>query len=611
MRLQLTTTCFTAIFISLSFGPKLSAQTSDWVTAHQQRWNAEPEGIVSATYLSHYYTAAGEWNGNPIALWANDSNLWVVEWRLSKIFGYNLASGKRDSDKDFGNFALTGNRSARGAWSDGNTMWVTDEFVDKLFAYDLKTQERLPSLDVDTLKDTGNESPTGLWSDGKIMWIADDGDDKIYAYEFGTWLHLPERDIDTLKAAGNTGVADIWSDGTTMWVAEVGHWTAWGGWSEGKLFAYDLGSGVRLPQRDIDNQTIQSAGVKSPSGIWSNGGTLWVSDRPGHKMFLFDLKSAPMEPAPETESPRDTLHDLRNLGPGGNTRPTQLWSNGNTLWVADNDDSVIYAYDFITRERQLDKDISLLLDSEDRVLSAAGLWSDGENIWILDWHTLRVVAFDLETQQRQPEKDVNALIESNNHHPSGMWSDGEILWVLDSEDAAIYAYDLASAERRSNMDWANLAEHGNSSPRGIWSDGVTVWVGDWKSEKVYAYQWSDRTRTPAKDLNKLVSAGNLSPAGLWSNGQHLWISDLADATIYRYPISSPLPEDPTLPLPSEHNALTIRKRPESASGWVIQFTGVLKSSALLSGPFEIVDGARSPFDIPNEGAQRFFIAEAE
>ena len=581
------------------------AQISDWVTVHQKRRNADPEGQVMATYSKHFYTAAGEWNGNPLALWSNGTSLWIAEWRFSKLFTYELNSGKRDSAKDFKNFVQTGNRSARGAWSDGTTMWVSDDFWDKLFAYDLVTRERLPAFDVTTIAAAGNESPTGVWSNGEVMWIADDGDDKIYAYEFGSWQHLPERDIDTLKAAGNTRLADIWSDGKTMWVAEIGTWTAWGGWTDGRLFAYDLSSRQRVPAKDVENQVLQEAGMKSPNGIWSDQKTLWISDRPGHKVFVFNLNTELAALETEAKPLRNRSRDFRRLGAAGNSRPSHLWSNGNTLWVADNEDPLLYAYDLASQERRPDEDISLSIESDERQLNPAGLWSDGETIWVLDWHTTRAVAFDLESQMRIAERDVNALVESGNHHPSGMWSDGNILWVIDSEDATIYAYDLRSGQRRPNAELSGLSDFGNASPRGIWSDGVTFWIGDWQTEKVYAYRWSDHARVPEKDLGGLIAAGNLSPAGLWSDGQFLWVSDHADSQIYSYPIDTDLGE--------EQLKLSLSIRPSQAlrTGWTIEFSGVLKRASSITGPFEIVEGARSPLEIANEVGGQFFIVEQE
>ena len=46
----------------------------------------------------------------------------------------------------------------------------------------------------------------------------------------GDMTHVPDRDFDTLKAAGNRSPTGIWSNGTTLWVADYGgHIYAYGG----------------------------------------------------------------------------------------------------------------------------------------------------------------------------------------------------------------------------------------------------------------------------------------------------------------------------------------------------------------------------------------------
>ena len=584
------------------------AQNSEWVTVHQNPQNGAPQGQVIASYSgSRFFTDAGDWNGNPVAFWSNGSTLWVTDGFLSRLYAYN-PGGPRDKERDFRDFAQTGNRSARGSWSDGKTMWVTDDFQDKLFAYDLNTRERLPDLDIETIVESGNISPTGVWSNGETMWIADDGDDKIYAYEFGTWRHLPEKDINTLKAAGNTGLADIWSDGTTLWVSEVGTWTTWGGWNDGHIFAYDLSSGERLPAKDFDNQLLRDVGIKSPTAIWSNKSLMWIADRPDHRVFIFNLNRELIASTLPTGLPRDESRDVRSLGAAGNVRPSHLWSDGETLWVADNEAQMIFAYDFETNERLPRKNISFGFEPDERQLNPAGLWSDGETIWVLDWYTTRGVAFDLETHERLPERDINTLIDSGNHHPSGMWSNGDVLWVLDSEDKAIYAYDLPNGQRRISQELAQLNEPGNTSPRGFWSDGTTFWVGDWEKEMIFAYRRTDGERTPEKDIKGLFAAGNLSPAGLWSDGDFLWVSDHADSRIYSYPIAT----DPESEAPNPQDSeLSIHFRTTPTKGLTIEFSGILKSASTVLGPFETVDGAVSPFEIGSDAQAQFYIVEQE
>ncbi|MDE3258583.1 MAG: hypothetical protein OYM47_12170, partial [Gemmatimonadota bacterium] len=139
------------------------------------------------------------------------------------------------------------NSSPRGIWSDGTTIWVADSYEVKIYAYDVSTKARDPARDFNTLDAAGNWNPAGIWSDGTTMWVADvdwrDLDAKIYAYDVSTKARDPAKDFNTLAAAGNERPSGIWSDGTTMWVANS--------WDE-KLYAYDVSTKARAPSRDFD-----------------------------------------------------------------------------------------------------------------------------------------------------------------------------------------------------------------------------------------------------------------------------------------------------------------------------------------------------------------------
>ena len=70
-------------------------------------------------------------------------------------------------------------------------------------------------------------------------------------------------DLDTLRAAGNTEPSGIWSNGTTIWIADV---------STAKLYAYSQAGGARDGDKDI----ALGGAMMAPTGIWSDGATIWV-----------------------------------------------------------------------------------------------------------------------------------------------------------------------------------------------------------------------------------------------------------------------------------------------------------------------------------------------
>ena len=64
--------------------------------------------------------------------------------------------------------------------------------------------------------------------------------------------HIPDKDFDTLKAAGNIAPTGIWSDGKTMWVTDS---------SDDKIYAYD-GLAAASNQATERDQGIQDFSMK-------------------------------------------------------------------------------------------------------------------------------------------------------------------------------------------------------------------------------------------------------------------------------------------------------------------------------------------------------------
>lgn len=105
-----------------------------------------------------------------------------------------------------------------------------------------------------------------------------------------------------------------------------------------------------------------------------------------------------------------------------------------------------------------------------------GIWSDGETLWVAETKRSQVRAYDLDSGDRLSDKDFTTLAAAGNHKPWGIWSDGDTMWVADSSANKIFAYDLYTCERRRALEFNTLAAAGNTSPRGLWSDGTTLWI---------------------------------------------------------------------------------------------------------------------------------------
>ena len=234
----------------------------------------------------------------------------------------------------------------KGIWSDGTTMWVADDVQgmagvednDKIYAYVLATRARDPSKDFNALNASGNDDPEGIWSDGTTMWVADQSDEKLYAYDMTSGSRVPARDFNTLDAAGNDEPTGIWSDGTTMWVADDAHGALFVEDND-KIYAYVLATRARDPSKDFN--TLNASGNDDPEGIWSDGTTMWVADQSDEKLYAYDMTSGSRVPA----------RDFNTLDAAGNDEPTGIWSDGTTMWVADQSDEKLYAYDVTSGNR--------------------------------------------------------------------------------------------------------------------------------------------------------------------------------------------------------------------------------------------------------------------
>ena len=245
----------------------------------------------------------------------------------------------------------------------------------------------------------------------------------------------------------------------------------------------------------------------------------------------------PSGPTPsDSEFEWSVTGDIEELD-SGHDDPTGAWSDGATLWLAENGDGAddaVYAYDLKTGERIEEREFEL----GERNLAPRGVWSDRTVIWISDSGQEKLFAHDLDSGERLPERDL-ALAE-RNRDARGIWSDGETMWVLDGRDDALFAYDLASSDLRAE----HALDSANDDPRGLFFDGVTFWVSDHGEKRLFAYRLEagedgehelERNRDEEFGQSReLTKASNNSPRGIWSDGDVMYVADASDGRVYSY-----------------------------------------------------------------------------
>ena len=251
----------------------------------------------------------------------------------------------------------------------------------------------------------------------------------------------------------------------------------------------------------------------------------------------------PSGPTPSTVDFEWTVkHDIEELD-AGHDKPSGMWSDGATLWLAHNGDGAddaVYAYDLESGERVEDREFEL----DDANVAPRGVWSDRTTIWISDSGKDKLFAHDLASGEHLPDSDL--ALHPDNDDPRGIWSDRTTMWVLDDRDDALFGYDLASGELL-----AEYALHDdNDDPAGIWSDGVSVWVSNHDPKRLFAYRLpmldgeageqpsehatGDLERVRDEEFDKLSRAGNNSPRGIWSDGDVMYVADANDGKVYTY-----------------------------------------------------------------------------
>ena len=98
------------------------------------------------------------------------------------------------------------------------------------------------------------------------------------------------------------------------------------------LFAYDLESGRLTAEYPLDKLN------NSPRGIWSDRFTIWVSDDGANRIFAYRIESETLNRYEDQEFP------FRSLLKAGNGEARGIWSDGDVIFVADEQDDYVYTY---------------------------------------------------------------------------------------------------------------------------------------------------------------------------------------------------------------------------------------------------------------------------
>ncbi len=499
-------------------------------------------------------------NTDPKGIWSDGETMWVLDNEDRMLYAYNLENGARDEEKDFGAFGDEDD-DYYGVWSDGRTVWISNSNGGVVEAYDFSSGEEKPELKYNALEPSGQDHTAGIWSDGVTMWVADPNRKFIFAYDAPKSELNQAKGFRRLIAAGNTSPRDIWSDGETMWVADS---------EDGKVYSYNMpvsnnaelrtliAGGRVLPGFEPDTHSY-SRGVPSrvnqvavqgvprqhfasvsftPEDSDTNLGgyqveletganvvTITVLAQDGVTTENYTVSINREDPAPfgwKTFDDFDTLYTAGNRSPGG------LASDGSTMWIADEVDLKLYAYDLVKQARNPDLDVTLDPAQD----SPGGMWLDGATILVYDVRDRKLYAYSSETGDRDESKDLD-WPEVGFSIYYGVWSDGDTLW-FSQKSGGLVAYDLGTGTRAEHKDFDALEGTEGINARGIWSDGAIMWVVDKAHDKIRALNMLTGEPEPDKDFQTIRNGDLGGTFGLWSDGETMWVSDSVANKVYSY-----------------------------------------------------------------------------
>ena len=265
--------------------------------------------------------------------------------------------------------------------------------------------------------------------------------------------------------------------------------------------------------------------------------------------YDFEVSTDPNFPTENTDSAtfsnRPDHLDLELAS--GNQNPRGMWSDGTTLWIANDeegDNNRIYAYALPAGTYLPEKTFTLSALSH---TAPGGVHGRGTTLWVTDTKTDRIIAYSIadddtysnHLQGQSFDTDPSEKLSSLTM-PHGITSNDEktTMWAVSYTDESLLAYDFRESTtlgtRESSKDCDLYTNY--SSPAGAWhGNDDTIYVVDRLEKHIFAYDQDAegcQDRRPLREI-RLVGA-NAAPWGIWSDGDTMYAVDDEDDWIYAH-----------------------------------------------------------------------------
>ena len=297
-------------------------------------------------------------NTSPVGVWSNGETVWVIE-PFKGLFAYKLINGSRDAEKD-GDLGRTG-LDWQGMWSDGETLFVLfraeASVEDEAGLHSANTpplsgdSAALESLEVEVMEADGTEKivlqPPFAPDVSSYQAVVDEGVTQVMLSAMPV---ATGSVVDYLYEDGSTAssTVDLDKTGRTVVKARV---TPAGGIGA-RTYTLEISQDSTAEWGHRGSQDFNTLASSSHRGLWAGKDTLYAAAS-GNTIYAFDRETK------ERDENKDITLDAANRHTRG------IWSNGTTIWAADNADDILYAYTLSTGARDPDKDICLLGRAED------------------------------------------------------------------------------------------------------------------------------------------------------------------------------------------------------------------------------------------------------
>ena len=187
------------------------------------------------------------------------------------------------------------------------------------------------------------------------------------------------------------------------------------------LFVYDFETGELRAEYPLDKLN------KSPRGIWSDGVMLWVSDDGAKRLFAYRVEDETLKRHEDEE------FTFRSLLKAGNGDARGIWSDGDVVYVADEQDDKVYTYNVP------DATIALLAS-----LSLSDIEIDGFSSGRLTYTALAETAATVTTVEAVAMQEAATVVieptdsdgDAENGHQVALGAETEISISVTSSDGS-------------------------------------------------------------------------------------------------------------------------------------------------------------------------------